>query len=289
MAGLATYQSATPMQQTGDGVTNGWLPSGWLPSQTQPGTTGTATGTATQAQTPGAPAAAAATPAATTANPLQPAYLSTPPTALPTTYQNPYNPQTATTELTSAAGVQDQQQQQALLSMLAAQGISPGSSAAQAAGQNLDATQTAALAPSLVSAQQYGAGLGEQSGLANAGAANTMTAQNLQDLLQSQEFNASAYNTAGQQSAGYGNQDWLAELQAQLGLQQQGLSTSGSLAGDQANQTVPLDPSLFSQISGAASAAAPFSLAGSSGASPGASDSGPYGIGTGSAVAEYNP
>ena len=285
MAGLATYQSATPMQQTGDGVTNGWLPSGWLPSQTQPGTTGTAT----QAQTPGAPAAAAATPAATTANPLQPAYLSTPPTALPTTYQNPYNPQTATTELTSAAGVQDQQQQQALLSMLAAQGISPGSSAAQAAGQNLDATQTAALAPSLVSAQQYGAGLGEQSGLANAGAANTMTAQNLQDLLQSQEFNASAYNTAGQQSAGYGNQDWLAELQAQVGLQQQGLSTSGSLAGDQANQTVPLDPSLFSQIAGAASAAAPFSPAGSSGASPGASDSGPYGIGTGSAVAEYNP
>jgi hypothetical protein len=236
MAGLATqYQSAGPMQATGE--------NGWLPSQTLPGTTGTAT----QAQTPGGPAAA--TPAATTANPLQPSYIPTPPTALPTTYQNPYNPQTATTELTSAAGVQDQQQQQALLSMLAAQGISPGSSAAQAAGQNLDTTQTAALAPSLVSAQEYGAGLGEQSGLANAGAANTMTAQNLQDLLQSQEFNSSAFNNAGSQSATFGNEDWLAQLQAQLGLQQTGLGTSGALAGDQAQQTVPLNPSLFSDIS----------------------------------------
>jgi hypothetical protein len=199
-------------------------------------------GTQTQAQQ--APAAASAA----TPNPLQPSYLPTPPTAQATTYQNPYDPSTATSELTSAAGVQDQQQQQALMSMLAAQGISPGSSAAQAAGQNLDTSQIAALAPSLVSAQQYGAGLNEQSGLANAGAGNTMTLQNLQDLLQSQEYNASAYNTAGLTSAGYGNQDWVDELQGQLGLQGEGLSTSGALAGDQANQTVPLEPSLFGQI-----------------------------------------
>jgi hypothetical protein len=214
----------------------------------------------TAATTPAATTATATTP---TANPLQPAYLSTPPTAQATTYVNPYDPSTATSELNQAAGVQDNQQQQALMSMLAAQGISPGSSAAQAAMQNLSTTQNAALDPTLASAQQYGAGLAEQSGLANAGAANTMTSQNLQDLLQSQEFNASAYNTAGLTSAGYGNEDWLAELQAQLGLQDQGLATSGSLAGDQANQAVPLNPSLFSQITGAASAAAPFFPAGS--------------------------
>jgi hypothetical protein len=227
-------------------------------------------------------------------SPLQPAYIPTPPTAQATTYnpattgaatyQNPYNPQTATNELTQAAQGQDQQQNQALMSMLAAQGISPGSSAAQAAMQNLSGTQAQALDPSLASAQEYGAGLGEQSGLANIGAINTaglsnqaaenaagqygatannsMTSQNLQDLLQQQEYNAGAYNSAGSQAAGYQNQDWLAQLQAQLGLQQSGLATSGSLAGDQANQQVPLEPSLFSQISsgleGAASAAAPF-------------------------------
>jgi len=211
-------------------------------------------------------------------SPLQPSYLPTPPQAQATTYNpasysNSYDPATATSELNAAAGVQDQQQNQNLMSMLAAQGISPGSSAAQAAAQNLGATQTAALAPSLVSAQQYGAGLNEQSGLANqsalnsagsqnASASNTDTLQNLQNLLQSQEFDASAFNNAGSQSAGYANQDWLAQLQAQLGIQGQGLSTAGSLAGDQAQQQVPLNPSLFSQISsgigGAAQAAAPF-------------------------------
>jgi hypothetical protein len=227
-------------------------------------------GTQTIAQQ--APPATTATP-----NPLQPSYLPTPPTALPTTYTNSYDPSTATSELNSAASVQDTQQNQALMSMLAAQGISPGSSAAQAALQNLSTNQTAALAPSLVSAQEYGAGLGEQSGLANAGASNTMTSQNLQDLLQSQEYNAGAYNTAGQTSAELSNNDWLAQLQAQLGLQQTGLNTSGELAGQQAGQQVPLDPSLFSQITSgvgaAASAAAPFS----GGSGGGASSGQPYG------------
>lgn len=211
-------------------------------------------------------------------NPLQPSYLPTPPTAQATTYDastynNSYNPQTATNELNQAAGVQDQQQNQNLLSMLAAQGISPGSSAAQAAGQNLATTQTAALAPSLVNAQEYGAGLNEQSGLANQGAYNaagqyaatannTDTQQNLQNLLQSQEYNSTAFNNAGSQEAGYANQDWQDQLNAQLGLQTTGLQGSNSLAGDQANQQVPLDPSLFSQITsgigGASQAAAPF-------------------------------
>jgi hypothetical protein len=242
-------------------------------------------GTQTQAQQ--APAAASAA----TPNPLQPSYLPTPPTAQATTYQNPYDPSTATSELTSAAGVQDQQQQQALMSMLAAQGISPGSSAAQAAGQNLATNQVSALAPSLVSAQEYGAGLGEQSGLSNAGAMNAMTSQNLQDLLQSQEYNAGAYNTAGQTSAELSNNDWLAQLQAQLGLQQTGLNTSGELAGQQAGQQVPLDPSLFSQITSgigaASSAAAPFSGGSFGGGSDASVD--PYGIGTGAGVAQYNP
>jgi hypothetical protein len=270
---------------------------------------------------------------------LQPTYLPTPPTAKATTYNpatydaaqyqaatynpsgyqaatvsNPYDATTATNELNSAAGVQDQAQQQSLNAMLAAQGISPGSSAAQAADQNLASAQTAALAPALVSAQQYGAGLTEQSDLANQGALNTagqfgasalntagqvntsaqnaaaatnaaaqntagqvnsaaqnaagqtnaastnqFTLQDLQDLLQSQQFNASAANTAGSQAAQIGNNDWLAQLQAELGLQQQGLSTAGSLAGEQANQTVPTTPSFFSDLMGAASAAAPFS------------------------------
>ena len=269
---------------------------GGMPDSGAPGFGYTPGQASTQTQAQATPATAtgvggATTPSATPtqANPLQPAYLPTPPQAQPTsytaaTYQNNYNPQTATSELNQAAGVQDQAQNQQLMSMLAAQGISPGSSAAQAAMQNLSGAQTAALAPSLVSAQQYGAGLNEQSGLANqgslntagqfgAGAANTMTSQNLQDLLQSQEFNAGAYNTAGQQQAGYQNNDWLAQLQAQLGLQQTGLGTSGSLAGDQANQTVPLNPSLFSQISSgvgsAASAAAPFSGGSGGGGTPG--------------------
>jgi hypothetical protein len=253
-------------------------------------------------------------------NTLQPAYLPTAPTAQATTYDpatynastynNSYNPQTATNELNQAAGVQDQSQNQNLMSMLAAQGISPGSSAAQAAAQNLSASQTAALAPSLVSAQQYGAGLNEQSGLSNqsalnaassanagaentagqynAGASNTATLQNLQDLLQQQEYNANAYNSAENTQAGYQNQDYLAQLQGQLGLQDQGLSTSGALASDQANQTVPVQPSLFSQIasgvSGAASAASNFypSVGGSSYTPPaGSYDPAGTGIGTG--------
>jgi hypothetical protein len=195
-------------------------------------------------------------------SPLQPAYIPTPPTAQATTYQNAYNPQTATNELNSAASVGDTQQDQALMSMLAAQGISPGSSAAQGAMQNLGNQQTAALAPSLVNAQEYGAGLNEQSGLANMGAMNSMTLQNLQDLMQSQEYNASAYNSAGSQEAGYQNQDWQSLLGAFSGINQGGLATAGSLAGDQAEQTVPMSPgffqSLMSGVEGGASAAAPF-------------------------------
>ena len=192
-------------------------------------------------------------------SPLTPAYLPTPPTAQATTYQNPYNPTTATNELNQAAGVQDTQQNQNLMSMLAAQGISPGSSAAQGAEQNLANQQTSALAPSLVSAQQYGAGLCEQSGLANAGASNNMTLQNLQDLLQSQEFNAGAYNTAGAETAGYQNQDWEALLNSFSGINSGGLSTAGGLAGDQANQTVPTSPGFFQSLVSGAQAAAPFS------------------------------
>ncbi len=241
------YQSMPPQQQ--QALLAQWNqnnPSAAGPASAQPSATATS------------PATTAAAGSATTANPLQPTYLPNPPTAQATTYTNTYDPTTATNELNQAASVQDTQQNQNLMSMLAAQGISPGSSAAQAADQNLATTQTAALAPSLVSAQEYGAGLDTQTGLANASASNTMTQQNLQDLLQTQQYNASAANTAGQQQAGYENQDWLALLEAQLGLQQTGLSTSGSLAGQQANQTVPLDPSLFSQVTGAASAAAPF-------------------------------
>jgi hypothetical protein len=282
----------------------------------QPTTYSTTQGTAAQptsapAATKGAPVASAST--ATTANPLQPSYIPTPPQGQATTYQaattgaatydpatiantalynNSYNPQTATSELNSAAGVQDQQQNQNLMAMLAAQGISPGSSAAQAAAQNLGNQQVSALAPSLVSAQQYGAGLSEQSGLANQGALNStnqfnassqnsagqfnagsqntanlanqsalnsagqynasannsMTDQNLQNYLQAQQFDASAANSSGSQQSAQQNTDWLAQLQAQLGLQGQGLSTVGSLAGDQANQTVPVDQSLFSSV-----------------------------------------
>lgn len=228
-----------------------------------------------QQQTPpaAAPAAASGTatapaitqqPAAAASNPLQPTYLPNPPTAQAATVTNTYDPTQATNELNSAAGVQGMAQQRALESMLAAQGISPGSSAAQAAMQNLSGSQTAALAPSLVNAQEYGAGLNSTTNLANQSATNQFSLQNLQDLLQSQQFDTSAANTAGQQQAGYQNEDWLAELEGSLGLQQTGLSTSGSLAGSQANQTVPTNPSLFSDITGAASAAAPFSSSGGS-------------------------
>ncbi len=228
----SAWASLTPAQQAGWNASQG---------QTQPTTAAPTTGAVT------APAQTAA-PATPTANPLQPTYLPNPPTAQATTYTNTYDPTTATNELNQAASVQDTQQNQNLMSMLAAQGVSAGSSAAQGAAQNLANTQTAALAPSLVSAQEYGAGLNEQAGLANAGASNQMTLQNLQDLLQTQQYNATAANTAGTNSAEMQNQDWLAQLEAELGLQQTGLSGSNSLAGDQANQTVPLNPSLFSQI-----------------------------------------
>src|ERR1700691_3577524 len=176
-------------------------------SQNTAAATGSPNSTVPGAAPPAAPATSGTT--GSTTNPLQPAHIPTPPTAQattynPATYQNSYNPQTATNELNSAAAVQDQGQNQNLMSMLAAQGISPGSSAAQAAAQNLGASQTAALAPSLVSAQQYGAGLNEQSGLSNqsalntagqygASATNTDTLQNLQNLLQQQEYNSGAF------------------------------------------------------------------------------------------------
>jgi len=234
-----------------------------------------------------------------TANPLQPTYVQSPPTAAATTYtpagytaaqsSYSYDPTQATNELTQAAQGQDQTQNTALSQMLAAQGISPGSSAAQAAMQNLAVQQGNALDPSLASVQQYAAGLGQQTALANqsaltsagqfnAGATNTagsqnasssnqMTLQNLADLLQSGEFNATAANTAGQDQASLSNNDWLAQLQAELGLQSQGLSTAGGLAGQQAGQVVPTSPSFFSQLTsgltGAAQTAAPFSGSGS--------------------------
>ncbi len=281
--------------------------------------------------------------AGTTPNPLQPTYLPTPPTAVATTYNpatygaagynpatynadgytaasatNTYDPTQATSELQQAANVQDQQQQGGLAAMLAAQGISPGSSAAQSAYSNLSTNQNAALDPALAQVQQTAGGMDLQTALANqsslnaanqfnsgavntagqvnsgalntagqfnagaantagqynagslnaagatnAGASNQFTLQDLQDLLQAQQFNATAANTAGQLQAGYGNQDWLAQLQAELGLQGQGLSTAGSLAGSQANQTVPTNPSVWSDITGAASAAVPFLASGS--------------------------
>jgi hypothetical protein len=242
--------------------------------------------------------------ASAAANPLQPTYTSTP-TGAATTYNpvgynattvaNPYDPTQATDELTQAAQGQDQTQNKALASMLAAQGISPGSSAAQAAEQNLATTQAQALDPSLASAQQYAGGLNLQALLANqsaldtagqfgAGAANTagatnaassnqMTLQNLLDTISTGQFNANAANTAGVDAAQLANNDWLAQLQGELGLQGQGLSTAGSLAGQQANQVVPTTPSFFSQLmgglSGAASAAAPFMGSGTSAAGDG--------------------
>jgi hypothetical protein len=253
---------------------------------------------------------AGTSPTSGTTNSLQPSYIPTPPQAQATTYapattgatgynaatyQDPYTSTQATNELTQAAGVQDQSQNSQLMSMLAAQGISPGSSAAQAALQNLAGAQGAALDPSLASAQENAAGLQSTAGLSNqsalnsagqynagasntaalanqsalntggqynASAMNTDTQQNLQDLLQTQEYNSGAYNAAGQDQASLQNNDYLAQLQAQLGLQTTGLQGSNSLAGQQANQTVPLDPSLFSQISsgveGAANTAAQF-------------------------------
>ena len=151
-----------------------------------------------------------------------------------------YNPAQATGELQQAAGYQDQQQNANLMSMLAAQGISPGSSAAQAADQNLSYGQSAALDPSLAGVQQYAGGLG----------------------VQNNQFNSGAFNTAELTQAGAQNQDWLAELEGMLGLQGEGLGTAGSLAGAQAGQQVPMNPSIWSQISqgveGAGQAAAPF-------------------------------
>jgi hypothetical protein len=158
----------------------------------------------------------------------------------PTTYTNTYTPAQATSELQSAAQTQDAQQNANLMAMLAAQGISPGSSAAQGAAGQLANQQAAALDPSLAQVQQGAAGLNQQAGL----------------------FNAQAANTAGLDLAGAQNQDWLAQLEAMLGLQQTGLSTAGSLAGSQANQQVPVSPSIWSQILGGlgegASVAAPF-------------------------------
>jgi hypothetical protein len=279
-AWLAQQNGGVPNDQQSYAYYQTIAPGAGTPSTTNPGYS--------------APGSSGTTASAAT-NPLQPSYIPTPPQAQATTYTpatvgqtatytNPYDPAQATSELQQAAGVQDQSQNSQLMSMLAAQGISPGSSAAQAAMQNLSGAQGAALDPSLAGVQENAAGLGEQSGLANmgalnntnltnqsalntggqynAGANNTMTSQNLQDLLQQQEYNSGAYNSAASQGAGYQNQDWLAQLNAQLGLQTTGLNGANSLAGDQANQTVPLDPSLFSQITSgvgaAASAAAPF-------------------------------
>jgi len=55
-----------------------------------------------------------------------------------------------------------------------------------------------------------------------------------------------------------GNQDWLAQLQGQLGLQGQGLSNAGSLSAIRRINRLPLNPSLFSDITSGMSAVAPF-------------------------------
>lgn len=174
---------------------------------------------------------------------LQPTYVAAPPTAQATTYTpagysastynptgytaaqatNAYDPTQATNELTQAAQGQDGTQNTALSQLLAAQGISPGSSAAQAAMQNLAVQQGNALDPSLAAVQQYAAGLGQQTALANqsalnsagqfnAGAADTAGQYNAGSLNSAGQFNAGATNTAGSQNASAANQMTLQNL-----------------------------------------------------------------------------
>ena len=182
-------------------------------------------------------------------NPLQPNYLGAPPTLAgtygtaaqynPTTYNpsvigqgliNQLTPEQTIAALNQSVAPQEQQQNQQLMQMLAASGISPGSTAGQTAYNNLAQQQLAGISPAIASAiqnsqgnllnaagtnigalnsagqynagayntgGQYNATNAQNMGLYNAGVANTVSQQNLQNLLNTNLYNTGAANTAG--------------------------------------------------------------------------------------------
>lgn len=187
-------------------------------------------------------------------NPLQPQYLSTPPTLNATTMQG----QTLSPQLMGSLGSgatqqalqnsvapQYGQQDQQMMQMLATAGVAPSSTAGQTAFSNLAQGQLAGISPAMASAiqnsqanqlnaGQYNANSLNSSGQFNANAQNTASGQNLNNLLQQQLYNANAYNGAGTnyfnaETGAYNN-----NANAFNALNQQGLGGSQSLANTQA-------------------------------------------------------
>jgi hypothetical protein len=186
-------------------------------------------------------------------NPLQPAYLQQPATLNATTVNPSYLSSGLLNSLGSGqtiaqlqAGVapQNQQQDQQMMQMLATAGLAPSSTAGQTAFNNLAQQQNAGIAPSIaaaiqnsqgnqLNAGQFNANAGNTGSLYNAGAMNTANAQNLQNQLAQQQYNASAYNGAGQDyfnalTGAYNN-----NANAFNALNSAGLSGSQGLAGQQ--------------------------------------------------------
>lgn len=155
--------------------------------------------------------------------------------------------QIATNAVTQALMPQFQQQQGALTAQLANAGIVGGPSGAASSALSGQQQQTlqAAIQPLI---QQY-ASLGLQGALANQGAAlqgsqfnaqqqNALNEYNASNLINTSLANAGSYNNMAQYLAGLQNNDWLAQLQAQTGLQE---ATAGGTA--QAFQPIYTNPS----------------------------------------------
>jgi hypothetical protein len=174
-------------------------------------------------------------------NPLQPAYLPTPPT-LQGTYVSPagYNaattgamgydpatlgqglisqlgPQATIQALLQSVAPQYQQQDQQFMQQLAASGLTPGSTAGQTAFGNLAQQQLAGISPAiaqaiqgaqgnLLSAGNTNIGALNQAGQFNAGAGNAALFANQAALNQAGQYNAGNQQQAGLYNAGVGNQ-----------------------------------------------------------------------------------
>lgn len=150
-------------------------------------------------------------------NPLQPAYLPQPATLSPTTVQPSYlsqpllnslGPQQTIGALQNSVAPQYQQQDQQMMQMLATAGLAPSSTAGQTAFNNLAQQQLAGISPAMASAiqnsqgnqlnaGQFNATTGNTGATYNAGVMNSAAAQNLQNQLQQQQYNANAYTGAG--------------------------------------------------------------------------------------------
>jgi hypothetical protein len=166
-------------------------------------------------------------------NPLQPTYAPNAPQGQATLSNINLSPQQQLAQIMKGFMPVQRQATSALNNNLAASGIVGGGG--QGAQQLLQGQLSASIAPTLANAIQTAKGQQLQQGLGNAGLATGMTDTNLQNLMQGNEFNASAANNAGSQLAQLLQSAWGTQAGGLAGILGQGLGAGGQLGSNESN------------------------------------------------------